>query len=54
MKHDLFNSYQTFKTGSGEDGVFYSLPKLEEAAIGKISPPSGIDPCRSGIGSSQF
>ncbi|MBX3243693.1 MAG: aconitate hydratase, partial [Acidobacteria bacterium] len=37
MKHDLFNSYQTFKTGSGEDGVFYSLPKLEEAGIGKIS-----------------
>ena len=37
MKHDLFNSYQTFKTGSGTDGGFYSLPKLEEAGIGNIS-----------------
>lgn len=37
MKHDLFNSYQTFRTGSGADGGYYSLPKLEEAGIGNIS-----------------
>ncbi|MGB7208101.1 MAG: aconitate hydratase [Pyrinomonadaceae bacterium] len=37
MTHNLFNSRQTFKTGSGQDGVFYSLPKLEEEGLGKIS-----------------
>lgn len=37
MKHDLFSSYQTFETGSGAEGHFYSLPALEKAGIGKIS-----------------
>jgi len=37
MTHNLFNTRQTFKTGSGEEGVFYSLPQLEQEGIGKIS-----------------
>jgi aconitate hydratase len=37
MDHTLFNTRQTFKTGTGADGVFYSLPELEEQGIGKIS-----------------
>jgi aconitate hydratase len=37
MTHDLFNSRQTFRTGDGSDGVYYSLPKLEEQGLGKIS-----------------
>lgn len=37
MTHNLFNSRQTFKTGSGKDGIYYSLPQLEAEGIGKIS-----------------
>ncbi|MDQ3799668.1 MAG: aconitate hydratase AcnA, partial [Acidobacteriota bacterium] len=37
MTHNLFNTRQTFRTGGGEDGVFYSLPQLETEGIGKIS-----------------
>lgn len=37
MEHSIFDTKQTFKTGSGTDGVFYSLPKLAEAGIGNIS-----------------
>src|SRR3954470_3537900 len=37
MSHDLFGSRQTFRTGAGQDGVFYSLPQLELEGIGKIS-----------------
>jgi aconitate hydratase A / 2-methylisocitrate dehydratase len=37
MSHNLFNTRQTFKTGTGSDGVFYSLPQLETEGIGKIS-----------------
>ena len=37
MDHTLFNSRQTFKTGSGDDGVYFSLPELESQGIGKIS-----------------
>ena len=37
MTHNLFNSRQTFKTGSGSEGVFYSLPQLEIEGIGRIS-----------------
>ena len=37
MAHNLFNTRQSFKTGSGADGVFYSLPQLEAEGIGKIS-----------------
>ena len=37
MTHDLYNSRQTFKTGSGQDGTFFSLPQLEREGLGKIS-----------------
>ena len=37
MTHNLFDTRQTFKTGTGADGTFYSLPQLEKAGIGAIS-----------------
>ncbi len=37
MTHNLFNTRQTFKTGDGSEGVFYSLPQLEKENIGTIS-----------------
>ncbi|MGI9055528.1 MAG: aconitate hydratase, partial [Pyrinomonadaceae bacterium] len=37
MTHNLFNTRQTFKTGEGTDGTFYSLPQLEAEGIGEIS-----------------
>jgi aconitate hydratase len=37
MTHNLFNTRQTFKTGDGADGVFYSLPQLEKEGLGAIS-----------------
>ncbi|MBA2335503.1 MAG: aconitate hydratase [Acidobacteriota bacterium] len=37
MTHNLFNTLQRFKTGNGQDGIFYSLPQLEREGIGKIS-----------------
>lgn len=37
MTHNLFNTRQTFPTGSGRDGVFYSLPQLEKEGVGSIS-----------------
>jgi Aconitase A len=37
MTHNLFNTRQTFKTGDGGEGVFYSLPQLEKEGIGQIS-----------------
>src|SRR5436190_6248524 len=37
MTHNLFNARQTFQTGSGSEGVFYSLPQLEKEGIGTIS-----------------
>ncbi len=37
MTHNLLNTRQTFRTGSGTEGIFYSLPQLESAAIGNIS-----------------
>ncbi|MGI8494407.1 MAG: aconitate hydratase [Pyrinomonadaceae bacterium] len=37
MTHNLFNTRQTFKTGDGGEGIFYSLPQLEKAGIGNIS-----------------
>src|SRR6204780_1374841 len=35
--HNLFNSRQEFDLGGGRKGLFYSLPALEAAGIGKIS-----------------
>ncbi len=37
MTHELFGTRQTFKTGAGAEGVFFSLPKLEEAGLGQVS-----------------
>ena len=35
--HNLFDSRQQFKTGSGATAAFYSLPALEKAGLGAIS-----------------
>lgn len=37
MTHNLYNTRRSFATGSGTDGVFYSLPQLEAEGLGKIS-----------------
>ena len=37
MTHNLFNTRQTFKTGDGRDGTFFSLPQLEKEGVGAIS-----------------
>jgi aconitate hydratase len=37
MDHNIFGTKQTFKTGSGTEGIFYSLPQLEKEGIGRIS-----------------
>lgn len=37
MTHNLFNSRRSFKTGSGAEGVFYSLPQLAEEGLGNIA-----------------
>ncbi|MDQ3061556.1 MAG: aconitate hydratase, partial [Acidobacteriota bacterium] len=37
MAHNLFNTKQTFKTGTGEEGTFYSLPQLEKEGVATIS-----------------
>ena len=37
MAHQLFDSLQTFQTGSGQTGQYYSLPQLEKAGVGPIS-----------------
>jgi aconitate hydratase len=37
MTHNLFNTRQTFTTGNGSEGVFYSLPQLESEGLGQIS-----------------
>ena len=35
--HNLFDTLQTFQTGNGQPGKFYSLPALEKAGVGAIS-----------------
>src|SRR5258706_236422 len=37
MKHNLFNSLQSFPLGSGQQGEFHSLPAVEKAGLGPIS-----------------
>src|SRR5213592_1844313 len=37
MTHNLFNTRQTFQTGSGAEGAFYSLPQLEKEGLGAVS-----------------
>src|ERR1700693_232145 len=38
MGHNLRGSLQQSRTAGGKTGQFYSLPALEKAGIGKISP----------------
>src|SRR5918911_1723084 len=37
MPHNRFNTLQSFQTGGGREGRFYSLPQLEKEGVGKIS-----------------
>jgi aconitate hydratase len=37
MPHNTFDTLDTFKTGGGASGQFYSLPKLEAAGVGPVS-----------------
>ncbi len=37
MSHNLFNTRQTFVTGTGAEGIFYSLPQLEKEGVAKVS-----------------
>jgi aconitate hydratase len=37
MTHNLFETRQTFKTGTGEEGVLYSIPQLVKAGLGNVS-----------------
>jgi aconitate hydratase len=37
MPHTTFDTLDTFKTGGGASGQFYSLPKLEAAGVARVS-----------------
>lgn len=37
MTHNLFNTRRSFTTGTGSEGVYYSLPELENQGLGAIS-----------------
>jgi aconitate hydratase len=37
MTHNLFNTLKEFRTASGKNAKYYSLPALEEAGVGAIS-----------------
>jgi aconitate hydratase len=37
MSHNLFNTLQTFQTGTGEEAKFYSLPQLEKEGVSNVS-----------------
>ena len=37
MSHNLLNTLQSFPTGGGRSGEFYSLPQLEREGLGRIS-----------------
>ena len=37
MSHDPFNTLRRFKTASGEEAAYHSLPALKEAGVGNIS-----------------
>ncbi|HVE73376.1 MAG TPA: aconitate hydratase [Thermoanaerobaculia bacterium] len=37
MPHNTFNTLDTFDLGNGKTGQFYSLPRLEQAGIGRVS-----------------
>jgi aconitate hydratase len=37
MPHNTFNTLDTFTLGNGTNAQFYSLPKLEQAGLGRVS-----------------
>ncbi len=37
MSHNLLNTRKEFKTGTGENGIYYSLPQLENEGLGQVS-----------------
>ncbi|HYC93940.1 MAG TPA: aconitate hydratase [Thermoanaerobaculia bacterium] len=37
MPHNTFNTLDTFTLGNGSQAQFYSLPKLEQAGLGRVS-----------------
>src|SRR5918911_1604488 len=37
MPHNRFNTLQSFQTGGGREGRFYSLPQLEKEGVGPVS-----------------
>ncbi len=37
MSHNLFDSLQTFQTGDGAEGKYYSLPQLEKTGVARVS-----------------
>ena len=37
MPHNLFNTLQSFQTGAGGEGRYYSLPQLEKEGVGPVS-----------------
>ena len=37
MKHNLFQTLQSFPAGGGRTGEFYSLPQLETKGVGPVS-----------------
>jgi aconitate hydratase len=37
MTHNLFESRRTFETGSGGEGIYFSLPQLTKAGLGDVS-----------------
>src|SRR5690554_7695636 len=37
MPNDPFNTLRSFRTASGSEGRYYSLPELEKTGLGKVS-----------------
>ncbi|PYS68470.1 MAG: aconitate hydratase, partial [Acidobacteria bacterium] len=37
MPHNLFDTLQSFSSGTGKTGQFYSLPQLEKEGVGQVS-----------------
>src|SRR5258707_13189933 len=37
MRHNLFNSLQSFSPATGKTGQLYSLPQLEKEGVGQVS-----------------
>ena len=54
MTHNLFNTRQTFKTGDGADGVFYSLAAARKRRHRQDFASADLDPHRARIGFAKF